>query len=500
MWNVLLVEDEVFVRRSLKQLIRWEDMGFTISNEAGDGQEALEMMRADPPDLVVSDIIMPGMDGLELMKQARAEGLDASFVMLTCMNEFEYARQALEYGASAYLLKLSMNVQSLEETLTKVKRELAHNLNVRSQTMAQPFHRLYQETWQSIHKAGGTVCSPKLQQTLLEDVGLLRKDGRTESIWIGAFLHGSTPFTLDDFQQLGIVTQGNRSIVHTFAHSGQTTVFVWNPEAFRPWPEEKGTFPWIAACSSVEAGVEMPSAWNRVLRTLDRAWYEGRPGLDQAAAASPVPSSSEPLAWRTERELIHSFELRKLDEFKLRLKTGWEEAWERSLPMAVVKEMALRVDRLLSRIAGCSATAEEELLHCMSHAELGERLLASAERYANRNIAAAQPLTGHREIDKAMAYVHQHYASDISLRAVAALVAMDEGYFSGLFKKKTGVTLIHYIQQVRINHAKGLLEQTKLPVIEIGERVGFPNANYFIKIFKRWTGQTPSEYRTVESK
>jgi two-component system response regulator YesN len=122
--------------------------------------------------------------------------------------------------------------------------------------------------------------------------------------------------------------------------------------------------------------------------------------------------------------------------------------------------------------------------------------LASAESYCNRNRAITQPLTGHREVDKAVAYIHQHYSSDVTLKAVAALVAMDEAYFSGLFKKKTGATLIHYIQQVRIDHAKGWLEQTELSVAEIGERVGFPNANYFIKIFRRWTRRTPSEYRS----
>jgi two-component system response regulator YesN len=472
-------------------------MGFTIASEAGNGQEALDIMRSERPDLVVSDIIMPEMDGIELLKRAREEGLESLFVMLTCMNEFEYARQALDFGATSYLLKLSMNAQSLEETLTKIKRELVRNFQARSQAVAHSFQRMYRETWQAIHNNGAEAGEgERLTLQQLEEYRSMLEEVKADSVWIGSFLHGANQFALEDFHKLGLVTPGSRSIVHVFAHSGQTTVFIWNPAIIRPL-EEKGVFPWTAACSPVVGSREMPTAWNHVLRELDHAWYEERTGLFQAtAAAESLHAWSEWLTWKTEREWIRSFEQRKLDEFKLRLQAGWETTRERRLPMAAVKEMALRVDRLLSRIAGCNATAEEEFLLCTSHSELGERLLASAESYCNRNRAITQPLTGHREVDKAVAYIHQHYSSDVTLKAVAALVAMDEAYFSGLFKKKTGATLIHYIQQVRIEHAKGWLEQTELSVAEIGERVGFPNANYFIKIFRRWTRRTPSEYRS----
>ncbi|WJH33445.1 helix-turn-helix transcriptional regulator [Paenibacillus sp. CC-CFT747] len=83
----------------------------------------------------------------------------------------------------------------------------------------------------------------------------------------------------------------------------------------------------------------------------------------------------------------------------------------------------------------------------------------------------------------------------MTLRSVASLVALDETYFSALFKRKTGYTLIHYLHKERVEQAKRLLEQTGLPVAEIADKVGFPNANYFNKIFKRWTGATPGDYR-----
>ncbi|GGH35963.1 response regulator transcription factor [Paenibacillus segetis] len=125
MWKVLLVEDETFVRESVKEIIRWEEMGFTLAGEASNGMEALPMIKDNPPDLVLCDIVMPQMDGLELLQETRKAGIASKFVMLTCIGDFESMRRAMEYGASNYILKLSMSVKDLRETLVKVSAELS---------------------------------------------------------------------------------------------------------------------------------------------------------------------------------------------------------------------------------------------------------------------------------------------------------------------------------------------------------------------------------------
>lgn len=96
-----------------------------VIGESGNGTEALELITRDKPDLVLADIVMPGLNGIELLKQTRQAGLNTKFIMLTCMGEFEYVRQAMEYGASNYILKLSMSVGSLRDTLRKVSAELS---------------------------------------------------------------------------------------------------------------------------------------------------------------------------------------------------------------------------------------------------------------------------------------------------------------------------------------------------------------------------------------
>ncbi|MDQ0169269.1 response regulator transcription factor [Paenibacillus tundrae] len=279
MWKVLLVEDEVFVRESVREIISWEELGFTVIGESGNGTEALAMIIQDVPDLVLTDIVMPGMDGLELLKQTRQAGLKTKFVMLTCMGEFEYVRRAMEYGASNYILKLSMSVNSLRDTLRKVSAELGDSAEVPT-------------------KANHHEVSPP------------------------------------------------------------------------------------------------------------------------ATVLTPTPASPS-------------------------LTTSHAALTETDLPFTPVRE----------------------------------------------------PMVKHPEISKIIEYIGQHYDQDITVKSMSRFVMMGENYVSALFKKKTGHTLIHYLHGVRMEKATEYLRETNLPVQEISYRVGFGSDNYFIKIFKRWTGCTPSQYR-----
>lgn len=125
MWTVLLVEDEVFVRESVRRIVDWQSLGFNVIGEAGNGEEALGFIEQHLPDLIICDILMPKMNGVEPLQRVRELEIGSRFIMLSCLSDFDYVRKALEYGASNYILKLSMNVQSLMDALVKVEVELS---------------------------------------------------------------------------------------------------------------------------------------------------------------------------------------------------------------------------------------------------------------------------------------------------------------------------------------------------------------------------------------
>ncbi|MCS7462410.1 response regulator [Paenibacillus doosanensis] len=268
MWTVLLVEDEVFVRESVRRIVDWHRLGYDVIGEAGNGEEALAFIVQRRPDLVICDILMPKMNGVELLQRVREAGIESRFIMLSCLGDFEYVRQAMELGASNYILKLSMNVQSLVDALVKVEAELQKR------------------------KPGG-----------------------------------------------------------------------------------------------------------------------------QTAAGEARPREAE---------------------------------------------LSREQDRDAPLLSGPSRPEGE---------------------------------TGHKEVDKLIRFMKNNYDRMISLKTLAQEVSMDEKYISALFKKKTGTNVIHYLHQIRVGEAKRRLEQTSLQVSEIGAQVGYENDNYFIKIFKRFTGLTPSAYR-----
>ncbi|MFD0674840.1 response regulator [Cohnella sp. GCM10027633] len=248
MWRMLIVDDEGPARASMRKLFGKAGIPFEIVGEADNGEEGLKLIRELRPDVVVSDIDMPVMDGVKLLQSARAEGFECRFVMLTAISEFEYARQAVEHGASGYLLKLSLDLQGIKQAMDKVAIELEKQAK---------------------------------------------------------------------------------------------------------------------------------------LRKADK-WF-------------PDKAKDEP--------------------------------------------------------------------------------------------------TDHPEMNRIIAHIEANYAEEVTLKSLSELIRMDASYVSDLFKKKTGSTLTHFIQNRRIQAARMLLEETDLTVSDIGRKVGFENDNYFIKIFKRWCDVTPSEYR-----
>lgn len=139
MLTVLVVDDEYLVRKGIRETIAWESYGFEISGEAGNGKEALQLAAAHPPDIIITDIRMPFMDGLEFMAKLREAGLDSRIIVLSGYGEFDYARAAMNNGAVAYLLKPIENEQ-LIETVRKVGATIIEDRNT-----VQYYHRLQNE-------------------------------------------------------------------------------------------------------------------------------------------------------------------------------------------------------------------------------------------------------------------------------------------------------------------------------------------------------------------
>lgn len=487
MWKILLVEDEPFVRRSVRNAIPWEEHGFTIAGEASHGREALEKISELEPDIVISDIFMPYMDGIELLRTARAQGSEARFIMLTCAGEFEYARAALEHGASGYILKLSMEDEQLLASLAKAKAELDRN--------AQRQERMQ---WDSIGGRLGYLWRDMLGKELsayerekLEE--LQRYEWSGGRLTIATALSGAEPFGCDRLCALLGVPPGQGRLVHSFAHMGQTTLFVrW--DGIPPAETFKVADRQLPVICRSAGGEDLRRAWEANLRWLDRFYYDRQTVAEAGGEEAGGPS----VPWELEQPVIRAFERHSTDECAELLASLWAFMAERTLPMAVAKETAERLDKMFARIGRKTPEDAAELMACVRHGELLELVVRRMRRYAKGSGRQVPVDTDHPEINAILRYLQQHFDTEISLQAMAQHVNMDENYLSSLFKRKTGDTFINYVQKLRVEEAKFYLEETDLAVAEIAERCGFANPSYFFKIFKRLTGVTPNEFRMAQ--
>ncbi|MHA6483402.1 response regulator [Paenibacillus sp. strain BS8-2] len=480
-WTVLLVEDELFLRESIKEIIQWDDMNMRLIGEASNGVEALTIIESESPDLVISDIMMPFMDGVELLVKTRSAGIGSKFIMLTCMNEFDYVQKSLQYGASSYILKLSMTVKSLREALCKIHDELEHAMTDSNSEAVTYYRAIWEEMRHSVapaqeHAGGGQPFRGARESTLRMIV----------------ILHGQSSFSIDQLRALHLIDSRHAYTTQLFTETGITTVFLWSirPVQFR----SRAVVPYAMILSPAIKSSHLEQVWRGMMRQLGECWYTGRKeAVDYEGSSQDGPKHAA--TWSLELELIRLFEQRNIDACERHLENMWDRMREQLMPLQAVVETAGRLEATFRRIAESAEYRRESLLAAVNHEELYKRLSAYMKSDMRHWIDRTLDETDHHEINKVRLYIQQHYEQQITVKSMAKYVAMDETYLSNLFKKKTGETLIRYLHKIRFERSVHYLERTNLSINDIAEKVGFMNTNYFNRIFKRLTGLTPGDYR-----
>lgn len=483
MWTVLLVEDERFVRESIIQIIDWEQEGFTVIGEADNGLEAFQFIEQHQPDLVICDILMPVMDGIELLRKVRENGWSNRFLMLTAHTEFEYARQAVEFGASNYILKLSMSVESLVTSLQKIRTELKQDQKQRYDEMKELYARYWEYVVDTHHEPDTaqllTLSRSAISDSFLVIIALFQVDSR---------------ITSEDVRAAELFYSSSQPIIHTFSTKGQTTFFCW----FTTEPTMKPNIDVLRdtpiVYSPVTDASELIGAWQAVISSLDRLWYQKKDTQAYLRTETNRSSQKETISFIL-RQLFHVFDQWNIDECKKVIDQLWDYMEVNAYSMLKVKETASWINQTLLQIINITDGTEAAIDQAVNHKQLKNIIYDTVSNCIRKHNRCEFIMTDHTEVNKVIEYVARHYEKNISVKFLAKYIGMDENYLSALFKKKTGQSLIHYLHGIRIQHAEEYLRHTKLSVAEISERVGFINDNYFIKIFKRMKQVTPSQYR-----
>lgn len=456
MLNVLLADDEAAVLNHLAQAVEWRQLGLQVCAAVCNGVEALAYVRSHSVDILITDIRMPGMDGLELCRQIRRTDPTMQIIFLTGHADFEYARQAVGLQAVDYCLK-PIDAAKLSQTLASAVRGRFRNAPAHADALLDRIEAGDTEATQKAFRELGLRCEslylagsagfPNLEQEL--GAGLSCKVGKHKYLYFSA-----QPFSRESAVRAIAFAKGRCGL-------GLPT----RPVAF----------------------ASLADAIDDVLTMTLQYFIDGAPSLCEQLVDGPLTE-----------ELFRQFEQRKDDA--MLLKPWLCELAQANCSMLFNVRSAFR---LLSKAAVCPAVrkhSEGEI--CLygfeqmaaDHTRLSDLLQELADSIHIENAKKEAPVSGTDSFLAIIKYLNGHYAQNVPLKDVAALFHLNASYVSQLIKAETGQTYTQYVTQLRIDKAKELLRTTSLSLAQVSEAVGFNDYFYFIKKFKREVGVTPGKF------
>ncbi|CUX29707.1 response regulator transcription factor [Clostridium sp. C105KSO13] len=532
MYHVLIVDDEFLVRLGLKTTIDWEAHGYKVAGEASNGKEALEMVRSSLPDIVLVDVKMPLMDGLEFITEAKKISETLSFIILSNYENFQYAKRAMKLGVSQYLLKSEINEDTLLATLESVGAQRS------SRHVLQQDDRQARKAYltNNVSKAQINACIP-IDRMDAPPEGLFGAEGYVVIKYFCSIgLLNEQSIDMLSKTMVSLVEEEFPKVVYGESiyqmHYYITLICPVNPfadtnktcieKSILIGRKIKYYFSVFlkGGISRKDRAAHLPRLLREAEIARQQCFFDGSKtdgaltGMhsekehsyivynetfeeNQKKEARPHVSSSKILGLLTEgksQELstyIHDVFIGVKDQGSY---TGVEHTFIDFLSIAkssverlnipITENFASKLDYDNWNIL-TSAGETEVYIHDIFNGILD---------FMSRGISGYSA-----SVKKALAYVEEHYASNFTLEDVAHCGEISKSYLSMLFKQETGINFVTYLNQYRIKKGKKLLTDTNLKIYEIAEEIGFGSPYYFSRVFKEVTGMQCKEYRDYYS-
>lgn len=518
MYRILLVDDEILVRDAIKENIDWKSMDCELVGDCENGKQAAEFVQEHPVDIVLTDILMPYMDGMELSHFLHDNYPDVVIVVFSGFGEFEYAKKAIQYGVSEYLLKpvtameLTGVIQKMKEKVEQTRKEKA---KMESLTKTSENYRENAQVIRSKTLEALVNCTIDIQKSLdkLEEMGItLSGCGYRVAVFDIDLYSGMYQLDMEKRQESAlmafvlfnisdeIVNRENAGIVY---QEGNNRVCVLFQEK---WSRNfNGRIKEI--CHEIQTeirkvmGTEVSMAIGKWVKTLEE--LSGSHDVAVQALQYRYLLGGSLLIDMEEIHPVQDIDLRKsLDRLKEFLKSGKKEEMEaefQSIEEQVKQSFAekSRACMYLQQVIRVVDVAGEEVssdisrirderkdLLCQVTAQKSfEQACKIVKEYILQVYDALTELntsSGERQARMALDYIQKNYMDpNLSLNDICSYLNISTSYFSTIFKEVTGETFTEVLIRTRMEKAKELLENTTMKNYEIAERVGFADAHYF---------------------
>lgn len=520
--SVIIADDDRLVLQDLKQLVDWKQLGFCIAATAKNGEQALKYVKKYQPGLLITDIIMPGMSGLELILKVREASPDIQIMIISSYDEFDYAKKAIKLGVSDYILKNEITAASFTEKLIALAASIRESSKINGAVLSQELNAYFAGTAESeLNSTGFDAVSAAAPDTAFDAASGNLKYLEKERYYF--FILGqSTPFLLD-------VTRSNELFTSSVNYLISLTRQIDSFPISLVFTNEKFVLLGIRIeSSSTERSFLLSSISRRIftlingrsprpcmlvytgcrqtIREFRKLYTQVLPILrfySMFCPGQPVPI--EELKQKHCIQAGRQFPFQHLDSSPDNLEKNIMEiktflvSCNDALDLPSIMNFYIGFCRHMETLRECSLDFPDPN-YFISFEDMLKWIFNTYEKclVALRDGKSARySLPVKNSID----YMEKNY-SDYTLNAemISEHAALSSGRLGVLFKQETQQTINEYLTHLRISHAIWLLANTNLKIYEISEKCGYRSSQYFSQVFYQHTGRRPIDYRKLPSK
>jgi len=537
MCRVIIADDEPKVLLLIRNLIQWEELGLELVATANDGISALDLIEELHPDIVITDIRMPGYDGIELIEKAKALDPRIDFIIISGYRHFNYAQKAIRFGVEDYLLK-PLKALEINQTLRKMTEKY------KERDKAKQREEQYSARIEDDAK--------KRQEQFIASLLAEKSDGAAPATVDSVNEEFGLDFKVDAFQAFIVKTDvyyaslnpNVRKLLMEKSMGVIKDALQGKCHAFLLHPTERGIYGLVnfseaqkktlrkAMVAIIDALQSQSELFDRIKVTI---------GLGhQAEVIDEMAASVKEAEYAVANRLIHGAG-RIID------RTGGQESAElvRQMISAPVRSSLLKgveilddreirtvFDALAEQVAGNEAMTGKAIAalceECVQILRFGLKSQNSVDEWVDEkqadffekfgmcntqkdvfqllgsyasslitHVAARRKSENSKPIREAQKYIQENFGSAINLESISQKAGFNATYFSLLFKKETGMNFLEYLTDVRIKEAKLMLADPRKSIADVAEAVGYSDVKHFSKLFTRSTGIHPSKFRKL---
>ncbi|WP_342555993.1 response regulator [Paenibacillus sp. FSL R7-0652] len=512
MLKVLLVDDEMYIRKGMYELIDWQSLGMEIAGEAENGLEALNKAECMNPDIIITDIRMPILDGLDLIRAVeKSPTLEPVFIIISGYHDFKYAQQAIRYGVQDYILK-PIDDEEMTATLQKaahsIRNKRKHAFLAEEQAnriMLKDMIKGQVRTEDEIRYAEmlGIDRETALKIVLFE----LQTGSERRKVTVQQVSHTLQTIKDDRFDVYVIEEQLSRFAL----------ILLWK----EPYPQrqiedkiqsiQKILMEKLDADIGLYAGTVVNNLFDAPRSYAEADEASRHKFAEPGSIVRYVEVRDRPLyVFNINQEEVDPLILSLEERNRAACHTIVDEMFNtfhsrRFSPQAVTGSLLRCITGILSvvhEMGGTDAGLQQlKLLAEQDQDGWNLRLLKGAFlealEEAEEYIAQLRTEQSKGDINKIKRYIDSHYMENISLKSIAAQFYMNPVYLGRLFRKSYNQYFNEYLLNLRIQEAQKLLRQTDLRMYEVAARIGFQNADYFVTQFEKIVNMSPTAYRNL---